>query len=251
MISVLGHLDGKFSSYSLLKDVPHSGLLLPWPKPWASPDGASTAPKPAVTLLGLCVTPPPPAMAVPKLVQDRRGQKSWSPVWLEQERSLHPTLSVPSPVPPGSLNHHPAGTMLPSQPGPSILGATGLCRGDQQGRRGSGGALGAMCNAVIPLRPRQNCHLCETAQHRLSCPTRSPKGSLDHTRAAADNEQACSPPGEAGREQRAGRARELGDPPMGAWGLSRRWPGPDTVSLSPQSPLLKARAALLGCRGQG
>lgn len=206
MVLVLeGHLGGKFSSHSLLKDTPCFRLLLPWPKPWASPDGASTAPKPTVALLGLCVTPPSPARAVPKLVQDRRGQKSRSLVWLAGERSLHPTVSVPSPVLPGSPNHHPEGTMLPSQRGPSILSATGLYQQDQRGRGGRGGALGAICNAVIPLRPWQNCRLHESPQQHLARPMRSPKGSLDHTRAAADNEQARSPPGEAGREQAESR----------------------------------------------
>lgn len=68
-------------------------------------------------------------MAIPKLVQDRRDQKSWSPLWLEGERSLPPTVPVPSPVLPGSPIHHPEGTTLPSQLGPAILSTTGLCWG--------------------------------------------------------------------------------------------------------------------------
>lgn len=95
--------------------------------------------------------------------------------------------------------------LLPSQLAPSIPGATGLCRGHQRGHGGRGAAPGVMCNAVIPLHPWQNRRLCGSPQHRLARPTRSPKGSLDRTGAAADNEQACSPPGAAGRERAESR----------------------------------------------
>lgn len=136
-------------------------------------------------------------------------------------------VSVPSPVLPSSPSHPPEGTILPSQ-GPSIRGATRLCWGDQQGCGGRGGALGAVCNAVIPLRPRQNRRLHESPQHRPACPTHSSKGSLDHTRAAAANEQACSPPGEAGRER-----AESGQG-WGAQGPSCESPGAQQVVAWPR-----------------
>lgn len=236
-----GHLDG---SHSLLKDTPCSSLLLPWPKPWPS-DGASKAPKLSVTLLGLCVTPPPPAMAHPKLVQDRRAgpQHGWQGRGPFTPRCLSQALSCPA-APAIPLE----GTMLPSQ-GPSVE-LPGFVGGTSSG--GRGGALCAVCNTVIPLRPRQNRHLRESPQHHPARPTRSPKGSLDHTRVAELMSRHARLPGKRAESgQRAGRAGELRDPPVRARGLSRWWPGPNTVSLSPQSSSLKAWAAPLGCRAQG
>lgn len=109
-----------------------------------------------------------------------------------------------------------------------------------------------MHNAVIPLHPRQNCHLCESPQHLLCRPTRSPKGSLDHTKVAADNEQACSPRGEEGREQAESRqgwgAR---GPSHGSLGAQQAVARPRHGVTVPTVPLAKSTVCSLGVQSPG
>lgn len=109
-----------------------------------------------------------------------------------------------------------------------------------------------MRNAVIPLHPRQNCHLRESPQHLLSRPTCSPKGSLDHTKVAADNEQACSPRGEEGREQAESRQGwEAQGPSYGSLGAQQVVAWPQYGVTVPTVPLAKSTGCSLGVQSPG
>lgn len=123
--------------------------------------------------------------------------------------------SAPSPV----LPHLPEGLCCP--PCWDCPPLKGWPRGAEEEPRGGG-------EGSDPCAPCMQNHICESPG-TPSCPTCSPKGSLDQSR-AVDNEQAHAPP------QGHGQGWGAGDPPVGLGGVL----GEPSLSLLPaggQEPL--------------